>query len=230
MATCQRLLKGAGGTLSYHSEGKLIGQNPGAERPGADCPCFAGRRSKRAGARGDSTMRSILGVLIATTFLASVQGAQAPLQQAWPSSDIERFVPIGWVSTQSVLGDLNGDGVADAASVLLRNEAVNGNPVEQAGSRGLLVLFASPVGGYRFQDFAPEALPCASCLGDREGDPQAPVFELTIADGRLTVGWRRDAGVSTEVKLVIGYDPERGMLRLLGDSATIGCIYRHRCP
>jgi len=159
----------------------------------------------------------MLFVLIAVVSLSSASGEESSPPGVRGPSGIERFIPVGWELIQSVEGDLNGDGTADVAAVLLRDEAANANPVEHAGSRGLLVLFADPAGGYRFQDFAPEALPCDACLGDLGGDPQTPVFELAIADRRLTLGWRSDFGETTKVKLIIGYDPKRDALRLLGD-------------
>ena len=164
-------------------------------------------------------MKFIFRVLVAAVCLTLASGAEMPLWQAPIPSNIERFVPVGWVSTQSVQGDLNGDGMADVASVLEREDTVDGNPVEVAGSRGLLVLLADPSGGYRFQDFAPEALPCVSCLGDLGGEPHAPAIKLAIAGQRLTVRWRRDFPQTKEIKLIIGYDSERGALRLLGDEA-----------
>jgi len=162
-------------------------------------------------------MKPILLVLVAVAQVTTGFAAEAPPSRESVPPDIARLVPKGWVSTQSVKGDLNGDGMVDLVAILLRGDLADGNPVEQAGDRGLLVLFADSAGGYRFQDLAVEALPCAACLGDIDGDPKAPVFELAVAEGRLTVGWRRDSPEISEVELIIGYDRERGVLRLLGD-------------
>jgi hypothetical protein len=117
---------------------------------------------------------------------------------------IDRLVPAGWGPTQSVQGDLNGDGMADLVAVLMRDDSPNGSTVEQEGSQGLLVLFADPSGGYRYQDFAPEALPCATCLGALGGNPNAALLALAVADQKLTVGWREGSRGSIEVKLIVG--------------------------
>jgi hypothetical protein len=131
--------------------------------------------------------------------------------------DVTRLVPVGWSMTQSVPGDLNGDGAEDLAAVVLRGESADGNPAEEEGARGLLVLFADPEGGYRIQEFAPAALPCAYCLGALGGAPDAPAFALAIEDGKLSVGWLRGSREMVEVRLTIVYDAERGALRLAGD-------------
>ncbi len=126
-------------------------------------------------------------------------------------------MPVGWSMTQSVLGDLNDDGAEDLAAVVLRGESADGNPAEEEGARGLLVLFADPEGGYRIQEFAPAALPCAYCLGALGGAPDAPAFALAIEDGKLSVGWLRGSREMVEVTLTVAYDADRGALRLAGD-------------
>ena len=155
--------------------------------------------------------------LLLATHMISVLAAETSSDSDAIASAVARFVPVGWVLTQWVQGDLNGDGRADVAAVLLRDNSVAGNPADQPGSRGLLVLFADASGGYRYQDLAPAALPCATCLS---ANPDTSDFALAIADQRLTVGWSRDYPSHVRVKLTIGYDPERRALRLLGDETV----------
>ena len=50
--------------------------------------------------------------LVAAAQISAAIGAEAPLQGTLNPPDIARFAPMGWVSTQSVQGDLNGDGKA----------------------------------------------------------------------------------------------------------------------
>ena len=93
--------------------------------------------------------------------------------------------------------------------------------LDQPGSRGLLVLFGKPKGGYRFQAFAPGVLPCANCLGNAERKPGTPAFVPTIKDRELTIGWvRRAPDAVAHVKLVVAYDAKRNQLGLLTDETV----------
>ncbi len=162
---------------------------------------------------------TVLGLTIA------VFGSSACTSELRPdetSTDLQaaRLAPAGWSVMQTVAGDLNNDGAADLVAVVLRGESAGGNRAEEEGARGLLVLFADPEGGYRVQDFAPLALPCAYCLGALGGAPDAPTFELAIEDGELAVGWLRGSREMVEVKLIVAYDAERDALRLAGDEAV----------
>jgi hypothetical protein len=165
-------------------------------------------------------MKLVFLVLLAAAHVTSAFATEAPTQPAPSLPDIERFVPQGWTPTQTVEGDINGDGRADLAAVLLRDDSGNGDMAVEPSRRGLLVLFADPAGGYRYQDFAREALPCATCLGALGGPLDAPAFQLAIADQELTVGWLQGSREMTKVKLIIGYDREGREMRLLRDESV----------
>ncbi|MEJ2327747.1 MAG: hypothetical protein P8Y25_13450 [Chromatiaceae bacterium] len=165
-------------------------------------------------------MKNIIASLFAAVAMASVAG-----QPAAPAADevgaIEPFVPEGWEPLQTAAGDLNGDGIKDLAVVLERSDESGGDALDQPGSRGLLVLFGKPKGGYRFQAFAPGVLPCANCLGNAERKPGTPAFVPTIKDRELTIGWvRRAPDAVAHVKLVVAYDAKRNQLGLLTDETV----------
>ena len=159
---------------------------------------------------------ALLGLTIAL-FASSACTSEMRPDEFSTDPEVNRLVPLGWSMTQSVRGDLNDDGAEDLAAVVLRGESADGNPAEEEGARGLLVLFAEPEeGGYRIQEFAPAALPCAYCLGALGGAPDAPAFALAIEDGKLSVGWLRGSREMVEVTLTIVYDADRRALRLAG--------------
>lgn len=160
-------------------------------------------------------MQHVLTLLPLVLLLTSVPAAAG--EPAAPTGWIERFVPSGWEPTQTAAGDLNGDGVNDLAVVVERSAEAEGDDIDAQGSRGLLVLFGTPDGGYRFQAFAPDALPCTYCLSAMGAAPGTPAFKLKVANRELTVGWTRGSRATTAVKLVIAYDAKRNQLGLLGD-------------
>jgi hypothetical protein len=162
-------------------------------------------------------VKYLFAILLATVAMASFAG-QSPAPAAGQVEAVEPFVPEGWEPLQTVAGDLSGDGVKDLAVVVERSDESEGDALSQPGSRGLLVLFGKPKGGYRFETFAPGVLPCANCLGNAERKPGTPAFLLTIKDRELTIGWvRRAPDAVAHVKLVIAYDAKRNQLGLLTD-------------
>jgi hypothetical protein len=161
-------------------------------------------------------VKRIIAALVLASTLPAV-AADSPPPSTGEIGAVERFVPDGWEPTQSATGDLNGDGIKDLALVLERTEESEGDNVDPQGSRGLLVLFGERGGGYRFQAFAPGALPCTYCLDTAGGPAGTPSFELSIADRELTVGWVRGSQETTSVRLVVAYDAKRNQLGLLED-------------
>jgi hypothetical protein len=162
-------------------------------------------------------VKYLIAILFTAVAMASFAG-QPHAPAADQNGAVVPFVAEGWEPQQTAAGDLNGDGIKDLAVVVERSDESEGDALSQPGTRGLLVLFGKPKGGYRFEAFAPDVLPCANCLGNAERKPGTPAFLLTIKDRELTIGWVRKApDAVAHVKLVIAYDAKRNQLGLLTD-------------
>jgi hypothetical protein len=156
---------------------------------------------------------------------ASESGSKAPLANegraeagSGKPSSIEDLVPEGWTIEQTVTGDLNGDGRPDAAVVLLQRPAQGTGEDNVERARALLLLFADSSGGYRREALAERVLPCTTCLGMLGAYlGEASPVDVSIADGRLGIGWLRGSRESVEVSLEFGYDAAGGGFRLRRD-------------
>src|ERR1043165_3677818 len=88
---------------------------------------------------------------------------------------VENFVPAGWEIEETISGDLNNDGVPDAAVKLIEKvsaEADKENPPSR--ERILLVLFKIKDGGFERAGMAGNLLQCTGCGGAFYGAVAAP--------------------------------------------------------
>jgi hypothetical protein len=141
----------------------------------------------------------------------------------------EDFAPPGWTIETRAAGDLNGDGAADVALVLLGPDGPSEPPrgeawLETGARRIFAIAFARPVGGYALAVRSAALLP-------RKRPPNGAsqgwmLFEegsVGVARRRLRVRFEYTRGHTT-----FTFRHEGGALRLIGyDSAGVegGCLH-----
>jgi hypothetical protein len=125
----------------------------------------------------------------------------------------EKFVPAGWLSEETVTGDLNADGTADTALVLIEKP---GAKVGQTDSRKrvLLILLQTRPGELERAATAESLLACTICSGVLNATETAP--EIRIRNGvliyKLLIGSRE----STDLTLRFRFDPKTKKFPLIG--------------
>jgi hypothetical protein len=111
--------------------------------------------------------------VITITLLAAFAAVPAfSSTPVFPESGIsaEAFVPSGWKIMAQAEGDLNKDGIPDAALVL-RESAEEKEGADTADMKRILViLFGASSGGYKLSATSKEAVLCKDC-GGVFGDP-----------------------------------------------------------
>ncbi|PXX41521.1 hypothetical protein [Undibacterium pigrum] len=134
---------------------------------------------------------------------------------------LQDFVPSGWKVENQVSGDLNADGVADIAAVL-----VEGKNTADDRQRGLIVLSASTGKGYSVLGSNGKLLQCQGCGGIKDG------VNLTIKNGVLIVSqysgsreysvytWRFRLDAASQRLQMIGIDEEEAD-GMVGKGATV---------
>lgn len=105
---------------------------------------------------------------------------------AEPSDIWVRWVPTGWKLKSSTTGDLNRDGLSDAALVIEQNNPENFLPNEELGSkvlnvnpRRLLILFNTPQ-GYKKVVSRDDLLPT-------QHDANSPCLEDPLSEGGVAI-------------------------------------------
>ncbi|MFZ6743614.1 hypothetical protein ACO0LC_10340 [Undibacterium sp. JH2W] len=131
------------------------------------------------------------------------------------------FVPPGWMIESQVSGDLNGDGVADIAAVL-----VEGKGAADDRQRGLIVLQANAGKGYSLLGSNGKLLQCQGCGGVKDG------VNVAIKNGVLVVSqysgsreysvytWRFRLDAASQRLQMIGIDEEDAD-GMLGKGSTV---------
>lgn len=185
--------------------------------------------------------------------LLGLWGSGAPAQEAEPgggqqpalpriAATAQAFAPRGWQVETQARGDLNGDGAADLAFVLLapdrpgarlRSNPHDDDPTSYANPRMLGIAFARPEGGYRLAvgnrrflppKWAPNGLSQGWMLFE-DGSLDATrgrlrvTFQYTRSRATFTLRWQNGAF------RVIGYDSagvEAGCLHSLSVNFLTG--------
>ena len=130
------------------------------------------------------------------------------------------FVPPGWAVENQVSGDLNGDGLADIAAVV-----VEGKGSADDRQRGLIVLLAAGK-GYSLLGSNGKLLQCQGCGGVKDG------VNVTIKNGVLVVSqysgsreysvytWRFRLDTASQRLQMIGIDEEEAD-GMVGKGSTV---------
>jgi len=124
------------------------------------------------------------------------------------------FIPRGWTVESQVSGDLNGDGQADIAAVVVENKAAaDANNTFNDRQRGLIVVLAGAK-GYSLLGSNEKLLQCLGCGGVKDG------VHVTIKNGVLVVSqysgsreysiytWRFRLDAASQRLQMIGIDEE----------------------
>ncbi len=130
------------------------------------------------------------------------------------------FVPTGWIVESQVSGDLNGDGMADIAAVL-----VEGKSTADDRQRGLIVLLAAGK-GYSLLGSNGKLLQCQGCGGVKDG------VNVAVKNGVLVVSqysgsreysvytWRFRMDAASQRLQMIGIDEEEAD-GMVGKGSTV---------
>lgn len=159
-----------------------------------------------------------LAALLLTMLLHNSSQAQQtpPFGKKLPATApaLRDFVPRGWTVESQVSGDLNGDGQADIAAVVVENKAAtDANNTFNDRQRGLIVVLAGAK-GYSLLGSNDKLLQCLGCGGVKDG------VNVTIKNGVLIVGqysgsreysiytWRFRLDAASQRLQMIGIDEE----------------------
>ncbi|MBC3916115.1 hypothetical protein H8L32_01335 [Undibacterium sp. CY18W] len=161
-------------------------------------------------------------IQLAALLLAIVVNNSSQAQQTPPfgkklpatAPALRDFVPRGWTVESQVSGDLNGDGQADIAAVVVENKAAaDANNTFNDRQRGLIVVLAGAK-GYSLLGSNDKLLQCLGCGGVKDG------VNVTIKNGVLVVSqysgsreysiytWRFRLDAASQRLQMIGIDEE----------------------
>ncbi len=162
-------------------------------------------------------------LLLAVVLHNSSQAQQnAPFGKKMPATApaLRDFVPTGWIVESQVSGDLNGDGMADIAAVL-----VEGKSTADDRQRGLIVLLAAGK-GYSLLGSNGKLLQCQGCGGVKDG------VNVAVKNGVLVVSqysgsreysvytWRFRLDTASQRLQMIGIDEEEAD-GMVGKGSTV---------
>ncbi len=130
---------------------------------------------------------------------------------------LNAFVPRGWKLEGQADGDLNVDGIPDAALQLIEDlplESAEGVPNERR--RALVVVFKKAGGTYERAAVATRLLYCSTC-GGMLSDPAGGNLSLDIKRGILNVNQLSGAREAVEVTQRFRYDAQLKRFILIGE-------------
>lgn len=125
------------------------------------------------------------------------------------------FAPSGWKIEERAEGDLNRDGLTDAALRLIEDLPVERDGVWVERFRALVVLFAKPGGGYGRAAVATKLVYCSTCAG-MLGDPEGGNISLEIKNGVLNVMQLSGSREATDLTQRFRFEPSSRRFALVG--------------
>lgn len=152
-----------------------------------------------------------------STAIASSSEDLLPVKQIPREGHAMRdFVPRGWTVEQEVSGDLNGDGIADSAAILIQDKPgtdTDGTPNER--QRGIIVVLNTG-NSYQLAGTNDSLLQCTTCGGVKGGvgmEIKKGVVIISQMSGSREftyIIWRFRHDTKTARFLLIGKDVETG--------------------
>ncbi|MFZ6712301.1 hypothetical protein [Undibacterium sp. TC9W] len=170
-------------------------------------------------------------IQFATLLLGVVLHNSSQAQQSPPfgkklpatAQALRDFVPSGWTVENQVSGDLNGDGLADIAAVVVEGK---GTAEAYDRQRGLIVLLAGAGKGYSLLGSNDKLLQCQGCGGVKDG------VNVAVKNGVLVVSqysgsreysvytWRFRLDAASQRLQMIGIDEEEAD-GMVGKGSTV---------
>jgi hypothetical protein len=192
----------------------------------------------------------IRSLIVAMVVLISLLGVEAKAgEERLPvkrlphtGNSLQRFVPSGWIVEERAAGDLNGDGVADYAAILVQGKPdFDKDGVVNERQRGVIIVLSTGK-GFTLAGVNDDLLQCTTCGGVKEG------VSITIRKGVVILSqlsgsreftdetWRFRFAPGNRRFILIGRDVEYGDSILgTGKTESINCLtgrtvsetYRH---
>lgn len=126
-------------------------------------------------------------------------------------NSLHNFLPHGWIVEEQVNGDLNGDGVADVASILTQDKPdFDESGAKTERQRALIVLFGHEKDRFILVGANDRLLQCTTCGGVKEG------VGMDIKKGVLVVSQLSGSREYTDDTWRFRYDPQTRRLTLIG--------------
>jgi hypothetical protein len=124
------------------------------------------------------------------------------------------FLPDGWMVEEEVSGDLNGDGGADIAAILIQDQPdFDASGLKSERQRGLVVLIGYENSGFHLAGTNDSLLHCTTCGGVKEG------VGLDIKKGILVLSQLSGSRLYTETTWRFRYDHQTQRFILIGRDA-----------
>ena len=160
---------------------------------------------------------SLFPAVFVAVLAGSVYAEQKPVKVESSLEFPHHFPPAGWIVERQVEDDLNGDGIADLAAVLIQDlQSTDKNGMVNERERRLAVLLSSSNKTFVLIAGNDKILQCAGCGGAKEG------VTLSIKKGVLLVNqmsgsreftdqtWRFRFDLKSRRFVLIGMDVDNG--------------------